>query len=61
MCLLDKLNWMCSEYLNVLPFNNIVDNDMFIKCATNYDYLISRLNCDNLLVNPFDLTSEKQL
>ncbi len=47
-------NWICRDCINVLPFNNIVDNDNFLKAITNNDNR-SYLGCENILFNPFEL------
>ena len=50
----DKLNWMCSNCVDIFPFNNILDNKVFTKYITNTWSIKIPINCDNLLFDPFD-------
>ena len=42
--------WSCTMCINSFPFNHIIDNDKFICEIIGHN----RLNCDNLIFNPFN-------
>lgn len=48
-------HWICKYCVNMFPFNNIIDHELFSNCAKNNDI---KLAYDNLLFNPFELYSD---
>ena len=54
----DRGNWMCSDCLDLFPFNNISDNRTLIKYTTNTWCIKLPINCDDLLFDPFDFLSD---
>ncbi len=51
----EKANWMCTNCINIFPFNINSDNELFIKLANNSYRMKLSINCDELLFDPFRL------
>lgn len=58
MCDKEVCYWLCTRCINLFPYNQITDQDLFIKLAMNKDKLFDDLYSDRYIFNPFEMNSD---
>ena len=55
----DKTSWICADCVNLFPYNQITDNNVFNKLALGTYSSTMLTNCEDMIFNPFEHLSDE--